>query len=218
MSSRSKRIMLNITSSILTVLIMFVSFFALVNIIFNFVYIRTNVRGFSMYPTLNANVPNENFDGDVVYINKFSGYTNSDIVVADVGWWNRGYIIKRLIGCPNDIVQIKDEGSQYALYVNDKILYTKEKNLDTNYYYNSIYLTFFEKFPENTIRNEMGEQCIILNENEYLLMGDNWGNSTDCLTGGPTEENDIIGRVDIIIHYGENQFRTLVNKMWNLIF
>lgn len=64
----------------------------------------------------------------------------------------------------------------------------------------------------------MGEQCIILNENEYLLMGDNWGNSTDCLTGGPTEENDIIGRVDIIIHYGENQFRTLVNKMWNLIF
>lgn len=218
MSSRSKRIMLNITSSILTVLIMFVSFFALVNIIFNFVYIRTNVRGFSMYPTLNANVPNENSDGDVVYINKFSGYTNSDIVVADVSWWNRGYIIKRLIGCPNDIVQIKDEGSQYALYVNDKILYTKEKNLDTNYYYSSIYLSFFEKFPENAIRNEMGEQCIILNENEFLLMGDNWGNSTDCLTGGPAKESDIIGRVDIIIHYGENQFRTLVNKMWNLIF
>lgn len=218
MSSRSKRIMLNITSSILTVLIMFVSFFALVNIIFNFVYIRTNVRGFSMYPTLNANVPNENLDGDVVYINKFSSYTNSDIVVADVGWWSHGYIIKRLIGCPNDIVQIKDEGSQYALYVNDKILYTKEKNLDTNYYYSSIYLSFFERFPENTIRNEMGERCIILNENEYLLMGDNWGNSTDCLAGGPAKKSDIIGRVDIIIHYGENQFRTLVNKMWNLIF
>ncbi len=218
MSSRTKRILLNVSSAILTVLIMFVSFFALINIIFNIVFIRTNVRGNSMYPTLNANVPSNQIDGDVVYINKFSSYTNSDIVVADVSWWDNGYIIKRLVGCPNDIVQIKDEGTQYVLYVNNEMLYTKEKNSDTDYYFNSIYMTFFEKFPANSIENDQGECCIILNDNEYLLMGDNWGNSTDCLTGGPISNNNIIGRVDIIIHYGENQFRTLVKEMWNLLF
>ena len=218
MSSRSKRIILNITSSILTILIMFVSFFALVNIIFNIVFIRTNVKGFSMLPTLNQNVSSEDIDGDIVYINRFSDFSDSDIVVADVDWWTSGYIIKRLVGSPNDIIQIKDEGDQYSLYVNEKILYTKEKNSDTNYYYNSIYLTFFEKYPQNTTTNEAGEKCIKLNENEYLLMGDNWGHSTDCLTGGLAHKNDIIGRVDIIVPYGENQFRTLVSKMWNLIF
>lgn len=218
MSSRSKRIILNITSSILTILIMFVSFFALVNIIFNIVFIRTNVKGFSMLPTLNQNVPSEDIDGDIVYINRFSDFSDSDIVVADVDWWTSGYIIKRLVGSPNDVVQIKDEGDQYSLYVNEEILYTKEKNSDTNYYYNSIYLTFFEKYPQNTTINEAGEKCIKLNENEYLLMGDNWGHSTDCLTGGPAHKDEIIGRVDIIIPYGENQFRTLVSKMWNLIF
>lgn len=171
-----------------------------------------------MYPTLNYNVPTSQKDGDVVYINKFSSYTNDDIVVAQVDWWDSGYIIKRLIGLPNDTIQIKDEGTHYALYVNEKILYTKEKNADTDSYYNNLYLTFFDRFPENTTTNESGEQCIKLNAHEYLLMGDNWGNSTDCLTGGPAKKSNIVGRVDIIIHYGENQFRTLVKEMWNLLF
>ena len=218
MSSRTKRIILNITSAILTVLIIVVSFFALINIMFNIIFIRTNVRGYSMYPTLNYDVPSSQTDGDVVYINKFSSYTNDDIVVAQVDWWDSGYIIKRLIGLPNDTIQIKDEGTHYTLYVNEKILYTKEKNADTDSYYNNLYLTFFDRFPENKTTNESGEQCIKLNDNEYLLMGDNWGNSTDCLTGGPAKKSNIVGRVDIIIHYGENQFRTLVKEMWNLLF
>lgn len=218
MSSRTKRIILNITSAILTVLIIVVSFFALINIMFNIIFIRTNVRGYSMYPTLNYNVPSSQKDGDVVYINKFSSYTNDDIVVAQVDWWDSGYIIKRLIGLPNDTIQIKDEGTHYALYVNEKLFYTKEKNTDTDSYYNNLYLTFFDRFPENKTTNESGEQCIKLNDNEYLLMGDNWGNSTDCLTGGPAKKSNIVGRVDIIIHYGENQFRTLVKEMWNLLF
>lgn len=217
MSSRSKRILLNITSSMLTVLIVIVSLFVLVNLSFNITFIRTNVRGYSMYPTLNATVPDSDMDGDVVYINRFSTFTNSDIVVAEVSWWKDGYIIKRLVGCPNDLVQIKDEGENYALYVNGEMMYTKEKNFDTNYYYDSIYLTFFEKYPQNTISNDAGEQCIKLNSNEYLLMGDNWGHTTDSLTRGPLDKDQIVGRVDIIVHYGENQFRTLVKEMWNLI-
>lgn len=62
MSSRTKRIILNITSAILTVLIIVVSFFALINIMFNIIFIRTNVRGYSMYPTLNYNVPTSQTD------------------------------------------------------------------------------------------------------------------------------------------------------------
>ena len=81
---------------------MIVTFFALVNIVFNFVYIKTNVRGFSMCPTLNANVLTEDQDGDKVYINPYRDYTNGDIVVAEVSWWDRGYIIKRIIGMPGE--------------------------------------------------------------------------------------------------------------------
>ena len=218
MSSRNRRILFNIINAILTLLIIIVSFFALINIMFNIVFIRTNVRGYSMYPTLNATVPSSSSDGDIVYINKYSSFTNSDIVVADVNWWSNGYIIKRLVGCPNDIIQIKEEANQYLLYVNNEVLYSKEKNPDTLVYYTTIYLTFFDKFPNNIIINDNGEKCIKLNDNEFLLMGDNWGNSTDSLSYGPTKKDDIVGRVDIIIQYGENKFRTLVKEMWNIIF
>lgn len=227
MSSRLKRIMLNIVNSIITIVIMIVAFFALVNIVFNFVYIKTNVRGFSMLPTLNVNVLTEDQNGDTVYINPHREYTNGDIVVAEVSWWDRGYIIKRLVGMPGDTIQIKDDGTQYVLYVNDNVFYTKNKiNTATNeidsgvkYYYED-YLSFINNplNADHVITNALGEKCIKLGEDEYFLMGDNWAASTDCIVHGPVNKNSIIGKVEIIIHYGENEFRSLLKNMWDILF
>lgn len=227
MDSRLKRILLNILNSIITVVIMIVTFFALVNIVFNFVYIKTNVRGFSMRPTLNANVLTEDQDGDKVYINPYRDYTNGDIVVAEVSWWDRGYIIKRLIGMPGDVVQIKENETQYVLYVNNEEFYRKDKmNSETNevdiyvrYYYED-YLAFINNplNADHVITNEAGERCIKLGEDEYFLMGDNWAESTDCVVHGPVNKSSILGKVEIIIHYGENEFRTMLKNMWDILF
>lgn len=227
MGTRLKRILLNILNSIITIIIIIVALFALVNIVFNFVYIKTNVRGFSMLPTLNANVLTDDQNGDKVYINPNREYTNGDIVVAEVSWWNSGYIIKRLVGMPGDIIQIKEEETQYVLYVNDEVFYTKDKidsatnEIDTGVrYYFEDYLSFINN-PLNAdyvIENDAGERCIKLGEDEYFLMGDNWAASTDCIVHGPVNKSAIIGKVEIIIHYGENEFRVMLKNMWEILF
>lgn len=227
MGSRQKRVLLNILNSVITIIIIIVALFALVNIVFNFVYIKTNVKGFSMLPTLNANVLSEDQNGDKVYINPYRNYTNGDIVVAEVSWWKRGYIIKRLVGMPGDEIQIKEEETQYVLLVNDEVFYTKDKlNSTTNviddnvrFYYED-YLSFINN-PLNSdhiIVNAAGERCIKLGEDEYFLMGDNWASSTDCIVHGPVNKSAILGKVEIIIHYGENEFRAMLKNMWEILF
>lgn len=227
MGTRLKRILLNILNSIITIIIIIVALFALVNIVFNFVYIKTNVRGFSMLPTLNANVLTDDQNGDKVYINPNRAYTNGDIVVAEVSWWNRGYIIKRLVGMPGDVIQIKEEETQYVLLVNDEVFYTKDKinsatnEIDTGVrYYFEDYLSFINNplNADHVIVNDAGERCIKLGEDEYFLMGDNWAASTDCIVHGPVNKSAIIGKVEIIIHYGENEFRVMLKNMWEILF
>ena len=66
MNSRTKCFLLNLLSGFIVVLICAASFFALVNIVFNSVYIKTEVEGFSMLPTLNTTVPTSTEEGDVI--------------------------------------------------------------------------------------------------------------------------------------------------------
>ena len=99
MDFRGKRIFFNIVGAILSALLVAASFFALVNIVFNVSYIKTDVYQISMYPTLNANVANNDEQGDKVYVNKFAKVSRGDIVVAEVDW-NEKPIIKRLCACP----------------------------------------------------------------------------------------------------------------------
>ena len=184
-----------------------------------------------MQPTLNSGVTSQTQVGDTIYVNRFSTYKSGDIVIANVPWWDDP-VIKRLVGCPGDKIQIRDEDGVYKLYCNDKVLYTKEKtdyslhgykNRGTNYLFNTIYNSFINNtvagkdFSAN-IGELNGEKCIQLNENEYFLMGDNWGESDDCLKFGPAVYKNLDGRVDYVVPLGENTFSYLCNFIYEMIF
>ncbi len=225
MSFRGKRTLYNTLSAIAIVLLMTFSFFLLVSLVFNMVYIKTYVQGHSMLPTLNSEMPYSDKDGDIIYINTLSDYTTNDIVVAEVNWWNKGPIIKRLVGCPGDIIEIREEDNCYSLYVNEELLYKKSKSYNVNEHQGDpskhfdAYEKFLEEHPENVGTTLDGNRCIKLNKDEYFLIGDNWGNSTDCLYNGPIKSKQIVGNVDLVIPYNsDNQFITLFGFMMRKVF
>ena len=63
-----------------------------------------------------------------------------------------------------------------------------------------------------------GEKCIVMNDNEYFFMGDNWGETTDCMQNGVVHGNNIDGRVDFIVPYGNSQSWAMVFHMIKLVF
>ena len=161
-----------------------------------------------MQPTININMTKDDEKGDTIYVNKYSTFTNNDIVVAQVDWPGiEGYIIKRLVGTPGDKIEIKDELTHFAVYVNDELLYTKKKYGNPSslpktgsYGYFESYLSFLEKDKFQLVKEDStGNKYIQLGENEYFLMGDNWGHTTDSLEDGPVKRNEIIGKVELII-------------------
>lgn len=224
MSYRGKRRLLNILSGITVFLIVIMSFFLMVSLVFNIVYIKTYVRGYSMLPTLNSSVNTSSEDGDTVFINKYSKYSNNDIVVAKVDWWLDGSVIKRLIGTPGDQIEIRDLGSEYGLYVNNELFYTRENNDKTDTHFND-YINFINNDYEhidtsnNIGTTTNGNKCIILQNDEYFLIGDNWEGSVDCLRNGPVSKSDIVGKVDIVIPTDENNsFQIIMKYMLKALF
>ncbi len=224
MKFRTKAIIKNIVSAILVTLIMIVGLFSITGVIFNYVYTPAPVSSFSMYPTLNKDAPDFETEGDWTYLNKFSSYKNNDIVIAEVSWHSKA-IIKRLIASPGDILEIRDENTHYGLYVNESLVYTKEKtNVSihgilggTNKDYQT-YLTLLENNPQNVIQDSQGRNCFKLNENQYFLMGDNWEESSDCLDHGPVKKDEILGRVDFVIPMKENRFWGMLKQIIKTTF
>ena len=238
MDFRGKRIFFNFIGSILAILLVAFSFFALVNVVFNVCYIKTDVFDVSMFPTLNASVLNKNEQGDTVYINKFAPPKNGDIVVAKVAWEEKP-IIKRLVACPQDTFYIADAGNNFNLFVNEKLFYTMPKQITypennkmitsstSGHYYAFLNLVelYLSTSPERIVQNSAGQNMIKLFENEYLLVGDNWAGSEDVLTvldsGKSTnfvKRGEIIGKADMYIYKGQNKFSCLFKQMMKLIF
>lgn len=224
MKFRTKNLIRNIASAILTCLIVFIGLFSVVGIVFNIVYIPAPISSFSMYPTLNKDAPDFETVGDYAYLNRFASYQNNDIVVAKVEW-NSNSIIKRLIASPNDCLQIKDEGEYYALYVNENLVHTKEKTYESvhgrpggtvSYYEN--YLALLYAKPDQIVLNSKNEECFKLNDDEYFLMGDNWAESSDSVTHGPSKKSEIIGKIDFIIYMNENKWVAMFKHMVKVLF
>ena len=227
--SKAKVVIINILNAIMTLLTICLVFFFMVALTVNSVYIKTQVRGYSMQPTLNADAPSQGEEWDYVYINQIRSFKINDILVAKVEWFSYS-IIKRLVGCPGDKIEIRDLGSVYGLYVNGEQLYTKEKtdvtahNLagGTNQYYQK-YLDFInlnneENFPNNVGTTSEGNKCIVLNAGEYFLMGDNWGETTDCLSHGPIKKSQIIGKVDLIVKHNQDSNKEFIIYLLKSIF
>ncbi len=117
------------------------------------------VSGSSMYSTLK--------DKEVVLVNKIalnSGIDRFDIVVLN---YDKGEIIKRVIGLPNEKVR----------YMNNK-LYINDEEVETPFQ--------FEKTDDFTI---------VTGKDEYVVLGDNRDVSKDSRILGAFNIKDIVGKV-----------------------
>jgi len=100
--------------------------------------------------------------------------------------------IKRVIGLPNDKIEIKSDfdGASYV-YINDKKY--EEDYIKSPYEYPPCPSAVLEKIYEN---NDRVMKCgpFYLGEDEYFMMGDNRGNSQDSRYWGPLKGDRFIGR------------------------
>ena len=207
----------NILVALLIVLIFCCGLLAVANITFYKTHLRERVKGYSMLPTLNSNVEDSSTSGDTVYVSPYAEVYRDDIVISSPTW-HPSLIIKRLVGLPGDKIQIKNFDDAYGLFVNDKLLYEKSKLSENNggysaanYHYQK-YLSFLNnpKFSAY-VETKNDETYIRLGEDDYFLMGDNWGNSLDSLSEGPVSRREIVGKVNLIVDY-KNQDRMVVIK------
>lgn len=141
-------------------------------LVITFVGQRTEVDGASMEPTLS--------NGDNLIVDKlsyrFRDPERFDIIVFPFKYKERTYYIKRIIGLPGETVQIDEQGN---IYINGEVL--------------------SESYGREIIRPEnvgLAAEPIVLDEDEYFVMGDNRNNSTDSRFAqvGNIKREDIIGR------------------------
>lgn len=147
------------------------TFFVLIIIAIRiFICSPINVNGTSMSSTLK--------DGDIMLLNKIglrNGIKRFDIVVIKT---DNNYLIKRVIGLPNEVLSYKDEN----LYINGKVIE--------------------DKYNLNITGNI---EPIEILENEYYVMGDNRSISKDSRMIGTINKEKIIGKTNFII-YPFNKF------------
>ena len=235
MQQKSKNILFNILSAVTTLLCMLLVLFSICFFVFNLSYSKTRVRGYSMQPTINKNVQSANEDGDLVYLNTFRGLKTDTIVVADVSWWQKGSIIKRLVAMPGDVIRIEQTATEYNLLVNNNLVYSKAKydtfgnlNTDVRNYFEHKYQAFITNTTSfdgyfvdhsSNLKEVDGNICIVLNEDEYFLIGDNWTDSmVDCMTFGPVNKSEIVGTVELIVDVKDNMVLSVARQILKILF
>lgn len=144
-------------------------------LIITFVGQRTKVDGHSMEPTLSH--------GDNLIIDKisyrFSDPERYDIIVFPYQHADNTYYIKRIIGLPNETVQIRD-GYVYINGVKSDEHYGKEVIRDA----------------------KMAAEPIVLGDDEYFVLGDNRNNSSDSRdpSVGVLHRKQLIGKAWVRIY------------------
>ena len=136
----------------------------------NNVFVKTEVSGVSMEPTLK--------EGQVVIVNKLEYYLkkpkrNDVIVYKQTNKEHSYFELKRLIGLPGETVKIKNG----VIYINDEVLK--------------------EKVKVDIIQNSgLAEEGVKLDDNEYFVLGDNRNDSEDSrfASVGNVLKNEILGK------------------------
>ncbi|MEK7519925.1 MAG: signal peptidase I [Patescibacteria group bacterium] len=131
------------------------------------------VLGASMEPTFT--------DGDYLIINELTYLTTGeptrgDVVVFKYPYDQSKYYIKRIVGLPGEIVVIADDG-----------VTIKNKEHPEGFALNEEYL------PPN--RETYGNATVALGNDEYYVLGDNRGASSDSRMWGPLKREFITGKV-----------------------
>lgn len=162
--------------SFLEIIEIFLIVFFSVFIIRHFLVQPFLVSGSSMEPNFK--------DGDYLLIDEFTYRfrepKREDVVVFRAPMAGR-FFIKRIIGLPNEKIEIKQGKITITTFDNQEIVLKED------------YL-----FDETTTS---GDLKVFLNSNQYFVLGDNReaGRSFDSRAWGPLEKEDIIGLVRLRI-------------------
>ncbi|MBQ7339564.1 MAG: signal peptidase I [Clostridia bacterium] len=141
-------------------------------ILFSFVFMRVEVTGRSMMPTLNS--------GDVLVAHKNFTVEHGDVIILKDVKNNGDWLIKRVIGLEGDVVEIRNG----KVYLNGDLL-EEQYVLDEN-------STFAPSCSDET--NTM-LQVYNLGENEIFYLGDNRVDSLDARYYGVCTEDNVVGVV-----------------------
>ena len=166
-------------SEVLDLLRMLVISFLVVTILTTWVIKPIRVRGGSMYPTLE--------DGSIALsglINMHNGVERFDIVTVFQDYKDQ-YLIKRVIGLPGETVEFRDN----ELYIDGQLL--EQPFLDEEY------TSTYDEFT--------GDFKIVLEDDQYFLMGDNRPNSSDSRVYGPFTLEDITSE-DVFVVFPFDRF------------
>lgn len=164
------RIVSELKEWLLTAVIVFV----VMSILNIFVFNISMVKGQSMQPTL--------WEGERLFVNKISlrfvNPKHGDVIVLhdpSTGPGQKDYLVKRVIGIPGDIVEVRD----HQLYVNGKIV--DEPYIDTEI-------------------EDPDFAALTVESGNYFVMGDNRhaSASKDSRYFGSIPEDMIVGRADYI--------------------
>ncbi len=166
-----RRILKEVLSTSLYLLFVLVATYLLTN----YVVERTQVIGASMENTVH--------DGDQLLVDKityaFYDPVRFDIIVFPYHYKEDTFYIKRIIGLPNETVQIDQNG---IIYINGNPL--------------------FESYGKEVIEDPgIASEPIVLGDDEYFVLGDNRNNSTDSRDSrvGVIKQDEIVGRAYIRI-------------------
>lgn len=133
------------------------------------------IKAFVMSPIIvNGDSMNKTLkDNDIMILNKWSYHFDEverfDIVVVED---EDGYLIKRVIGLPGDIIY----------YMNNN-LYINGKKYNEKYAYG--------------VTDYFGE--VKLKKDEYFILGDNRENSLDSRKFGPVKRDQILGKTHYVL-------------------
>ncbi|MBO4412729.1 MAG: signal peptidase I [Clostridia bacterium] len=191
--------------------------------LFNFTHIGAPVDGDSMIPTFN------NYNNgaiDYVYISRFSGYSDFDIIVIKNPNINKKPVIKRLIAMEGEKIAIKKSettsGYKLVKLVNNEIIEIEEPYLNDTTMSNS-----YAEWKELINKSEIdGAEKVVYNGTTFLeikkgyifYMGDNRYNSRDCLDYGPISKDKVIGKVTIVAYENKNHFSYIFMHYVHKIF
>lgn len=147
-----------------------------------FIVDLVRIEGKSMYPTLNETDTN-----DFVLVARYYKYTKDynygDIILVKHPVMEGRVIIKRIVGTPNDIIQIKD----CKVYRNGSLL--------------------IEPYAEFDITSE--DMMVFLGEDQYFALGDNRNYSFDSRNLGAVDVEYIVGKAFYRMNFLELKFNNL---------
>lgn len=172
---------------------------------FSYLYILTDVEGRSMQPTINPTGLNT----DMAYINRVKKGERGDIIVFK-NEINRKYVIKRLIAMGGDKIFIgKRNGDVVAkvylkLSGSEAITLLSEPYIANNDGMDTKTMVAFQALHHRADLEFDTDGFLVIPADFVFCLGDNRKVSDDSSYYGPVPTYDIVGRVDIIVHEGEN--------------